>query len=112
MAGVEMIDVAEPALRPGCVKIRIEKGSVCGTDLHIYNWDPWAAGRIHPPRIIGQEFCGPVGEVAADVTTHKPGDLVSSESHITCGHCRQCLHGQAHVCVNTVILGVDVDGGF
>ncbi len=110
--GVEIIEREEPTLRPGHVKVRIERGSVCGTDLHIYKWDPWAAHRIHPPRIIGHEFCGTVVEVADGVSTHQPGDFIASESHIVCGYCPQCLAGQGHVCVNTRILGVDVDGGF
>lgn len=110
--GVELVDVEEPCIREGCVKLRVERGSVCGTDLHIFKWDAWSAQRIHPPRIIGHEFCGTVVEVGAGVTTHQVGDFVASESHIVCGQCRQCLHGQGHVCVNTRILGVDVDGGF
>jgi threonine 3-dehydrogenase len=110
--GVEIIDVDEPAAGPGQVKIRLEAASVCGTDLHIYSWDPWAASRIHPPRIIGHEFCGTIVELGEGVTDRRVGDFVASESHIVCGHCRQCLNGQAHVCVNTKILGVDVDGGF
>lgn len=110
--GVEIIDVPDPTTGPGMVKLKLRAASVCGTDLHIYNWDPWAASRIHPPRIIGHEFCGEVVEVGPGVTTHKVGDYVASESHIVCGRCKQCLHGQGHVCVNTQILGVDVDGGF
>ncbi|MEQ1934587.1 MAG: zinc-binding dehydrogenase, partial [Fimbriimonadaceae bacterium] len=81
-------------------------------DLHIYSWDAWSAGRIKPPRIIGHEFCGTVIEVGDGVSDRAVGDFVSSESHIVCGNCRQCLEGQGHVCVNTVILGVDTDGGF
>ena len=110
--GVEIINVEEPIVGPGQVKIRLEAASVCGTDLHIYSWDSWAASRIQPPRIIGHEFCGTVVEVGEGVTDRKVGDFVASESHIVCGHCRQCLSGQAHVCINTKILGIDVDGGF
>ena len=110
--GVEIIDVPDSDTSPGMVKLRVRAASVCGTDLHIYNWDPWAASRVHPPRIIGHEFCGDVVEVGAGVTTHKVGDFVASESHIVCGRCKQCMSGQGHVCVNTQILGVDVDGGF
>lgn len=80
--------------------------------MHIYAWDPWAAGRIKPPRVIGHEFAGVVEEVGEDVKFLKPGDSVASESHIVCGKCLQCLSGQGHVCLNTVILGVDTDGGF
>lgn len=111
-AGVEIIEVDEPAVRPGTVKLKLEAASVCGTDLHIYSWDSWSASRIKPPRIIGHEFCGTIVEVGEGVTDRKVGDFVASESHIVCGHCKQCLSGQGHVCVNTVILGVDVDGGF
>lgn len=110
--GIDLIDAPEPSAGYGEVKIKLKAASVCGTDLHIYSWDPWAASRIDPPRIIGHEFCGIVTEIGEGVTTHKVGDFVSSESHITCGKCRQCLANQRHVCVNTKILGVDVDGGF
>ncbi|HEY3780864.1 MAG TPA: L-threonine 3-dehydrogenase [Fimbriimonadaceae bacterium] len=110
--GVEIIDAPEPETREGTVKIKLEAASVCGTDLHIYNWDPWSASRIKPPRIIGHEFCGTIVEVGKGAEHRQIGEFVSSESHIVCGHCVQCLHGQGHVCVNTRILGVDVDGGF
>ncbi len=110
--GVEIIDAPEPQVKPGHVKIKLEAASVCGTDLHIYTWDAWSASRIKPPRIIGHEFCGTIVEVGEGVTDREVGNFVSSESHIVCGHCRQCLNGQGHVCVNTRILGVDVDGGF
>jgi len=110
--GVEIIEAAEPEVRPGHVKVRLEAASVCGTDLHIYSWDGWAASRILPPRIIGHEFCGTIVEVGEGVRGRAVGDFVSSESHIVCGRCLQCLQGQGHVCVNTRILGVDVDGGF
>ena len=110
--GVELIDAPEPQVQPGTVKIKLEAASVCGTDLHIYSWDAWAASRIKPPRIIGHEFCGTITEVGPGVTDRKVGDFVASESHIVCGRCVQCLQGQGHVCANTRILGVDVDGGF
>ncbi len=110
--GVEIVEVPEPTIAPGMVKVRLEAASVCGTDLHIYKWDAWSASRIRPPRIIGHEFCGTVVEVGEGVVGRSVGDFVSSESHIVCGHCKQCLCGQGHVCVNTRILGVDVDGGF
>jgi threonine 3-dehydrogenase len=110
--GVEIVDAPEPSVEPGCVKIKLEAASVCGTDLHIYSWDPWSASRIKPPRIIGHEFCGTIVDVGEGVSDREIGQFVASESHIVCGHCRQCLSGQGHVCVNTKILGVDVDGGF
>jgi threonine 3-dehydrogenase len=110
--GVEIVQVEEPRVGRGQVKIRLEAASVCGTDLHIYAWDGWSSSRIKPPLIIGHEFCGTIVELGEDVSERSVGDFVASESHIVCGHCKQCLAGQAHVCVNTVILGVDVDGGF
>lgn len=110
--GVQIMDAPEPVAGPGQVKIKLEAASVCGTDLHIYNWDPWSASRIRPPRIIGHEFCGTVVEVGEGVSARQVGDFVASESHIVCGRCIQCQRGQGHVCVNTRILGVDVDGGF
>lgn len=110
--GADLIELAEPQLKPGHVKLRVQYGSVCGTDLHIFEWDEWAASRIHPPRVIGHEFAGIVEEVGNGVVHLKPGDFVATESHIVCGSCRQCKLGQGHVCVNTSILGVDVDGGF
>lgn len=109
---MEIIDVDEPQVKPGHVKVRVEHGSVCGTDLHINNWDAWASKRIHPPRVIGHEFCGTIVEIGEGVEGREIGEFVATESHIVCGHCRQCLSGQGHVCVNTVILGVDIDGGF
>lgn len=110
--GFDLVEVPEPELRPGTVKLRVEAGSVCGTDLHIFRWDEWSSSRIKPPRIVGHEFCGTIIEVGEGVPDSRIGEFVASESHITCGHCRQCLAGQRQVCVNTQILGVDVDGGF
>jgi len=110
--GVTIIDTDEPQIRPGCVKLRVERASVCGTDLHIYNWDAWSSGRIKPPRIIGHEFCGEIIEVGEGVTDRAVGDFVATESHIVCGECRLCKLGLGHLCENTQILGVDVDGGF
>ena len=110
--GVDVTDVEEPQVRPGAVKIKVERASICGTDLHIYNWDAWSSGRIKPPRIIGHEFCGTVIEVGQGVTDRNLGDFVATESHIVCGTCRLCRLGLRHLCENTQILGVDVDGGF
>ncbi|MCH8274078.1 MAG: L-threonine 3-dehydrogenase [Armatimonadetes bacterium] len=110
--GVELAEVPEPNVRPGHVKVRVQYASICGTDYHIYAWDPWAAGRIRPPRIIGHEFAGIVEETGEGVEHLTEGDFVASESHITCGECKQCLSGQRHVCMNTRLIGVDVDGGF
>lgn len=110
--GVELIDAPEPELTPGKVRIKVQRASVCGTDVHIYRWDDWAAGRMKPPVIVGHEFCGVIEEVGEGVSGFSPGDYIAGESHIICGHCLQCRLGQGHVCQNTKIFGVDVDGCF
>jgi threonine 3-dehydrogenase len=110
--GIELREVPVPAPGPGEVLVRVEAASVCGTDLHIYNWDPWAKGRIHPPLIPGHEFSGAVAGVGPGVTTVREGDPVSAEMHVACGKCLQCRTGQAHVCQHVRILGVDADGAF
>jgi threonine 3-dehydrogenase len=92
--------------------VRIKATSLCGTDAHIYKWDEWAQGRVQPPRIIGHELCGEVVETGSEVTLVKKGDYVAAESHLTCGTCFQCRTGQAHVCKNYRILGIDRDGSF
>ncbi len=104
--------VPDPTLGPTDVLVRVKATSLCGTDAHIYNWDPWAHSRIQPPRIIGHEVCGEVVDVGADVSLVRRGDYVAAESHITCGTCFQCRTGQAHVCKHYRILGVDLDGSF
>lgn len=106
------MQVPDPTPGPTDVVVRVKATSLCGTDAHIYNWDPWAHERIRPPRIIGHELCGEVVEVGDDVTMAQKGDYVAAESHLTCGHCFQCRTGQAHVCKNYRILGVDRDGSF
>lgn len=110
--GVDIIETPEPFLRPGHVKLKILGASVCGTDLHIYNWDSFSAQRIHPPRIIGHEFCGEILEVGEGVDSSRIGEFVSSESHVVCGTCPRCLAGEGHICLNTKILGIDIEGGF
>ncbi|HEY64988.1 MAG TPA: L-threonine 3-dehydrogenase [Caldilineae bacterium] len=110
--GLEMVlrDIPRPGPRE--VLIEVKAMSICGTDLHIYAWDPWARERIRPPIIVGHEFCGTVVERGADVTEVEVGAYVSAESHITCGQCRQCRTGRRHLCQNTQIIGVDRDGCF
>jgi threonine 3-dehydrogenase len=110
--GVEMREVPVPKIGVRDVLVRVDTASVCGTDLHIYNWDQWAQGRIHPPLIPGHEFCGTVAAVGSEVTLVKEGDFVSAEMHVACGKCLQCRTGQAHICANVKILGVDADGAF
>src|SRR5512143_2063927 len=108
--GLTLTTKEVPPVGPNDVLIKVRATSICGTDLHIYNWDPWAAGRLRPPLIVGHEFCGDVVEVGSLVTTHKPGDFVSAESHIVCGVCDLCRTGNGHICRNTKIIGVDRDG--
>jgi threonine 3-dehydrogenase len=107
---VEQVPVPTPG--PHDVLVRIEAAGICGTDVHIHNWDPWSQQRIHPPITVGHEFAGTVVEVGEDVEHVAVGDYVSAESHITCGMCYQCRTGQAHLCPRTKILGVDTEGVF
>jgi threonine 3-dehydrogenase len=110
--GASTEKVPVPSIGPTDVLVRVRAASICGTDLHIYGWDKWSASRIHPPMTFGHEFCGTVERVGAEVTSTKPGDFVSAEMHVNCGHCRQCRVGQPHVCQNLKIIGIDQDGCF
>ena len=94
------------------VLIRILKTSICGTDVHIYNWDAWAKKTIPVPMVIGHEFVGVVDRVGSSVKGFAPGDLVTGEGHIVCGHCRNCLAGRRHLCPNTQGVGVNRSGAF
>src|SRR6266704_3113899 len=110
--GLQMDTVVVPAIGPTDALVRVKAASICGTDLHIYGWDRWSQGRIKPPLTLGHEFCGTVERVGDEVTAVKPGDFVSAEMHVNCGHCRQCRLGQAHICQNLRIIGIDQDGAF
>src|SRR5436305_2108375 len=110
--GAEIQRVAIPPFGPTEVLVKVKVASVCGTDLHIYNWDAWAQGRIHPPLIPGHEFCGHVAAVGREVTTVKEGDFVSAEMHVACGKCFQCRTGEPHICQHVKIIGVDANGAF
>ncbi len=110
--GAQLETVPIPEISPTQVLVRVRAASICGTDLHIYGWDRWSASRIHPPITFGHEFCGVVEKVGEEVTSAKPGDFVSAEMHVNCGHCRPCRMGQPHVCQNVKILGIDADGCF
>ena len=101
-----------PQIGPDDVLVKVKVASVCGTDLHIYDWDQWAQNRIKPPLIPGHEFCGHVAAVGKNVTTVKEGDFVSAEMHVACGKCYQCRTGQAHICQHVTIIGVDANGAF
>jgi threonine 3-dehydrogenase len=110
--GMEMREVPVPQIGPTDVLVAVETASVCGTDLHIFHWDEWAQNRIKPPYTPGHEFCGTIAAVGELVHGLTPGDFVSAEMHVACGHCLQCRTGQAHVCQFVKILGVDDDGAF
>jgi threonine 3-dehydrogenase len=110
--GLELRDVPTPAIGINDVLIRVHKTGICGTDLHIESWDPWAARTIHPPLVVGHEFVGKVVEVGSNVADFNAGDLVSGEGHVVCGRCRHCLAGRRNLCANTIGLGVGRDGAF
>ncbi|MFM7320123.1 MAG: L-threonine 3-dehydrogenase [Armatimonadota bacterium] len=111
-AGARLLDVPDPRPPRDGVVVRVDAVSLCGTDLHVYNWDAWSAGRVRPPVVMGHEWAGEVVEVGPDVRGLQVGDTVSGESHAVCGHCHQCRTGQGHVCRETRIFGVDTDGCF
>src|SRR3954453_14158059 len=110
--GAEVREVKIPAFGRTGVLVKVKVASICGTDLHIYNWDRWAQNRIHPPLIPGHEFCGEVVAFGDEVTSVKEGDFVSAEMHVACGKCLQCRTGEAHICQFVKIIGVDADGAF
>jgi threonine 3-dehydrogenase len=110
--GLTVSTVPKPAAGPGEVLIRVRHAGVCGTDLHIADWDAWAQGRIKPPLVVGHEFAGEVAALGPGVTEFQVGQLVTAEGHIICGHCQACRTGNGHICKNTRIIGVDRDGAF
>ncbi|HLA90243.1 MAG TPA: L-threonine 3-dehydrogenase [Gemmatimonadaceae bacterium] len=111
-AGFVLSDVPVPKIRDDEVLIRVCRAGVCGTDVHIHEWDAWAAGRCAPPFTVGHEFAGEVAEVGPLITDVRVGDRVTAEGHIVCGRCHLCRTGNSHVCPNTRIIGVDRDGCF
>jgi threonine 3-dehydrogenase len=110
--GLDLREVPMPTVGINDVLIRVHKTGICGTDLHIESWDPWAARNVVPPLTIGHEFVGEIVEVGSNVVDFGPGDLVSGEGHVVCGRCRHCLAGRRHLCANTIGLGVGRDGAF
>jgi threonine 3-dehydrogenase len=110
--GLHVEKIKVPSIGPTDVLVRVKASSICGTDLHIYGWDRWSQGRIKPPVTLGHEFCGVVEQVGEEVSAAKAGDRVSAEMHLNCGHCHQCRLGQAHICQNLRIIGIDIDGAF
>lgn len=110
--GLEMKDVPDPDVGHDDVLVRVEKTGICGTDVHIWNWDAWAAKTIPAPMIVGHEFVGHVVAVGPGVRDFKPGDVVSGEGHVVCGRCRNCLAGRRHLCAHTSGIGVNRPGAF
>jgi threonine 3-dehydrogenase len=110
--GLWLEDIPEPTVGINDVLIRVRRAGICGTDVHIYNWDEWAQRTIPVPMAIGHEFVGEIVEVGSEVTDFQPGELVSGEGHVVCGHCRNCLAGRRHLCANIKGVGVNRPGGF
>ncbi len=110
--GIWLDDIPEPRVGPNDVLIQIHATSICGTDLHIYNWDAWAQKTIPVPMAVGHEYCGHIVELGSEVRGLAVGDRVSGEGHVTCGHCRNCRAGRRHLCRNTAGVGVDRPGAF
>ncbi len=110
--GLWLEDIPTPSYGINDVLIRVLRTGICGTDLHIYNWDAWAQKTIHVPMAIGHEFVGVVAEVGSNVTDFHPGDIVSGEGHVVCGRCRNCLAGRRHLCPHTAGVGVNRPGAF
>ena len=107
--GLWLEDAPEPVTGINDVLIRIEKTSICGTDVHIYNWDAWARKTIPVPMTIGHEFCGTIVKIGSNVHDFAVGDIVSGEGHLVCGRCRNCLAGRRHLCAHTRGIGVNTD---
>jgi threonine 3-dehydrogenase len=110
--GIWLEDVPEPVIGLNDVLIRVDRTGICGTDLHIYNWDNWARKTIPVPMVVGHEFVGEIVEVGANVKDFFPGQVVSGEGHVVCGRCRNCLAGRRHLCADTKGVGVNRPGAF
>src|SRR5512140_3570731 len=110
--GLWLEDVPVPKIGINDVLIRVDRAAICGTDVHIYKWDDWARKTIPVPMVVGHEFVGHIAEVGSNVNDFCPGDLVSGEGHVVCGHCRNCLAGRRHLCAHTSGVGVNRSGAF
>jgi threonine 3-dehydrogenase len=110
--GLWLEEVEEPGIGINDVLIRVRYTGICGTDVHIYNWDEWAQKTIAVPMVIGHEFVGEIVEVGSNVSDFYPGDIVSGEGHVVCGRCRNCLAGRRHLCAHTLGVGVNRPGAF
>jgi threonine 3-dehydrogenase len=110
--GLWLEDVPEPTIGINDVLINVDRTGICGTDVHIYNWDAWAQKTIPVPMVVGHEFVGEIVEVGSNVADFHPGDIVSGEGHVVCGRCRNCLAGRRHLCNDTKGIGVNRPGAF
>ncbi len=110
--GIWLEELPQPQIGPNDVLIKIAKTAICGTDMHIFNWDEWARKTIPVPMAVGHEYCGRVVEIGSEVRGLRVGDRVSGEGHITCGHCRNCRAGRRHLCRNAIGVGVNRPGAF
>ena len=110
--GLELREMPVPDVGINDVLVQVHKAGICGTDLHIESWDPWAAEHIEAPLVVGHEFVGRIVEVGANVSDFHTGEIVSGEGHVVCGRCRHCLAGRRHLCAHSIGLGVGRDGAF
>ena len=110
--GLWLEDVPEPEIGINDVLIKIDRTAICGTDMHIYNWDSGAQATIPVPMVVGHEFVGEIVDVGANVNDFRPGQIVSGEGHVVCGRCRNCMAGRRHLCAQTSGVGVDRPGAF
>ena len=110
--GLWLTEVPEPSLGPDDVLIRVLRTGICGTDVHIWEWDEWAQGAVPVPTVLGHEFVGEIADVGSNVKGFESGEIVSGEGHVVCGHCRNCLAGRRHLCSHTAGVGVNRDGAF
>ena len=109
--GLSLEAVPEPAVGINDVLIRVKRTAICGTDMHIYNWDAWAQKTIPVPMVVGHEFVGEIVEVGSNVNDFRPGQIVSGEGHVVCGRCRNCMAGRRHLCAHTSGIGLEVGTG-
>ncbi len=110
--GLRLEDVPEPEVGINDVAIHVERAGICGTDVHIWEWNAWARSAVTPPLVVGHEFVGRIAAVGSNVTDFHPGDRVSGEGHVVCGRCRHCLAGRRHLCANSRGVGVQRPGAF
>lgn len=110
--GLWMEDVPKPEVGINDVLVKVKRTAICGTDMHIWKWDEWAQATIPVPMVVGHEFVGEIAEIGTNVRDYQPGQLVSGEGHVVCGHCRNCMAGRRHMCANAQGIGVNRQGAF